>query len=178
MGKAVVTRGIVRLYDWPGPAEFRVKGLLFDAEAEVPESIRFYLCFFPDAASESEASGMLETEHVGYLVNYAAFGSLLYLLAPNLFESIAETEVLGSMVRKVLGNACVIMLASASPEGFERQEAAIRDIIERARGVVVETREAPRVSTLLLASYLRSAAVPRAGRGWGTASTFLDELKV
>jgi hypothetical protein len=169
---------MVRLCDWPGPAEIPIKGLLFDAEVEVPESIRFYLCFFPDAASEAEASGILESEHVGYIANYAAFGSLFYLLAPNLFEGVAETEVLGGLVRKVLGDASVIMLASATPEGFEPQEKALTDIVERARGVIVGTREAPRITALLLASYLRSAAVPRAGRGWGTASTFLEQLKV
>jgi hypothetical protein len=177
-GQAVITKGIVKLCDWPGPAEIQIKGLLFDAEVEVPESIRFYLCFFPDAASEAEASEMLASEHVGYIANCAAFGSLPYLLAPNLFEEVVETEVLGGLVRKVLGNASVIMLASATPEGFETQEKVLTDIVEGTRGVIVDTREAPRITALLLASYLRSAAVPRAGRGWGTASTFLEQLQV
>jgi glycolate oxidase len=177
-GQAVITKGMVKLCDWPGPAEIPIKGLLFDAEVEVPESIRFYLCFFPDAASEAEANDMLASEHVGYITNCAAFGSLLYMLAPNLFEGIAETEVLGGLIRKVLGNASVVMLASASSEGFDTQEKALTDIVQRAGGVIVGTREAPRITALLLASYLRSAAVPRAGRGWGTASTFLEQLKV
>lgn len=177
-GQAVITRGVVRLCDWPGPVEIPMRGLLFDAEVEVPESIRFCLCFFPDAASESETGDMLADERVGYMANYASFGSLLYLMTPNLFEGVSEMEVLGGLIRKVLGNASVVMLAGATPQALEAQEKALNDIVERAGGVVVATTEAPRLAALLLASYIRSAAVPRAGRGWGTPSTFLERLRV
>lgn len=176
--RAIVVRGTVRLQEWPGPSEIKIDGLLFDAKAEVPDSTRFYICFFPDSDSEERAGETLESEHVGYLSNYASFGSLVYCLVPNLFAKVAETEVLGDLMRKVLSNTCVIMLASASPEDLDRQEGSLKSIVGRAGGVVVETRRAPRLASLLLASHFRSAVVPRAGRGWGAASTFLERLEV
>ncbi len=175
--EGIIIKGTVALRDWPGPARLEMRGLLFDAELEVPDSIRFYLCFFPDATTETEAGLALDTEHVGYLVNYAAFGSLVYCLAPNLFTAVAETEALGGILRKVLANACAIMLVGDGP-GLQQQEASLREIVERFRGVVVSTLAAPRITALLIASHLRAAAVPRAGRGWGTPSTFLEQLQV
>lgn len=176
-GQAVVTRGVVRLCEWPGPGMILMRGLLFDAEAEVPDSIRFCLCFFPDAVSEAEAEEMLARERVGYMANYASFGSLLNLMAPNLFEALAGMEGLGGLVRKVLGNAGIIMLAGDLRE-IESQEKALNDTVDRVGGIVVGTREAPRLASLLLACYLRSAVVPRAGRGWGTCSNFIERLEV
>ncbi len=175
--EGIFIRGTVKLREWPGPAGLDMRGLLFDAEMEIPESIRFYLCFFPDATAETEAGLALENEHVGYLTNYAAFGSLVYCLAPNLFGALAETETLGGLLRKVLGNACAIMLAGAM-EDLQKQETSLREIVERFGGIMLGTQAAPRLTALLIASHLRAAAVPRAGRGWGTPSTFLEQLQV
>ena len=151
-----------------GPrTEIKIDGLLFDAKAEIPDSTRYYICFFPDSDSEERAGETLESEHVGYLSNYASFGSLVYCLVPNLFAKVAETEALGDLMRKVLNNTPVIMLASASPEDLDRQEGSLKSIVERAGGVVVETCQDPHLASLLLASHFRSAVVPRAGRGWG-----------
>ncbi len=176
--RAIVTSGTVRLQEWPGPGEIKMDGLLFDAEVEVPESVRFYICLFPHTEAEARTNEALEAEHVGYLANFASLGSLVYCMVPNLFARVAETETLGSLLRKVLGNSCVIMLAGESPEELDRQEASLGSIVDATGGIVIGAGGAPRLASLLLAAYFRSAAVPRAGRGWGTASTFLERLEV
>ena len=175
---AVVVRGTVKLHEWPVPERLEIKGLLFDAELQIPESIRFYLCFFPDEIARAGVSDRLEALQPGYSVKYAALSSLLYCLAPNLFEKITGTEALGSMIKKVLGNSCAVMLASSSPPELEQQERALKAIVDGASGVLVSTQDAPRITALLLACYLRSAVVPRCGRGWAAPCTFLELLTI
>lgn len=175
---AVVTLGKLRLNEWPGPPGIELKGLLFDAEVRVPDSLRFYLCFFPDPEAEARAADELESAHVGYMSNYASFGSMVYCLAPNLFGRVTGTEALGGLLRKVLGNSCVIMLADPDPGELDRRERSLEEIVERAGGFALSAREAPRLASLLFACHYRSAVVPRAGRGWGTPRTFLEKLEV
>jgi hypothetical protein len=175
-GRAVVTKCAVALHAWPGTSGVKMKGLLFDAEVEVPDVVRFLLCFFPDERSMAEAGAALEDGGVGRPAAFAALAPLFYCLAPNLFERVSETEKMGGLVRKALRNAGVIMLTGESREELDHKRAELVKIVDIHGGFLVGTSDAPHVTSLLFSCCFRSAAIPRAGRGWSRDLDFLRNL--
>ncbi len=123
-GLGVFTKCALKLYPWPGPGRVNIKGLLLDAKAEIPENVRFHMCFFPDRKRLADAVYRMGEAEIGYLATRTAVAAFIYTFAPHLLRRIAGTRALRDVLSKGTKWVFVIMLVGATEEEIEYQDAA------------------------------------------------------
>jgi glycolate oxidase len=173
-GMGVFTKAAVKLYNWPGPPQVEVKGLLLNAQAEVPENVRFFMCFFPDRQKLADATYKIGDEELGYLATKTALGAFIYCFAPHLLRKIAGTKALRGVLGKAMQNNFVIMLVGNSRGDVEHQERVLRKIVSEHAGAAMDAMKISPVGALVFMNFFRVSAIPLVYRMGGQFSTALD----
>jgi hypothetical protein len=152
----------------------KVEGLLLDAWAEIPENVRFHMCFFPDRMRLADAVYRIGEAEIGYLATRTALAAFVYTMAPHLLRRIAGTRYLREVLSKAMKWGFYIMLVGASREEVEYQEAVLRQILEEHDGLSVEAMGIPAVGPMVFMNFFRVSAIPMVFRMGGLFSTALD----
>jgi len=173
-GLGVFTKCALKLYEWPGPPQIKVDGLLLDAKAEIPDNIRFHLCFFPDRKRLADAVYDIGEAEIGYLATRTSVASFIYTFAPHLLRNIAKTVTFRALLSRGLKWGFAIMLVGASRDEIEYQEAVLRAIISEHKGLSIETMQIIPIGSMMLMNFLRVTAIPLVFRMGGLFSTALD----
>ena len=172
-GHGVFTRCAIKLFNWPGPKDLETKGLLMDAQSEVPENMRFHMCFFPDQDSLADAVYEIGDAEIGYLATRVSPNVFLYGATPRLFRKLTQTTALRGILSKTLKWMFLIVLVGSSAEEIEYQEAVLRKIISDYRGFSMEMSETPVIGPILPMNFLRVTAIPAIFRLGGLFTTAL-----
>ncbi len=173
-GLGVFTKAAIKLYNWPGPARVETKGLLLDAQSEVPANVRFFMCFFPSRQAVADAVYKFGDEELGYLASKTALGAFMYCFAPHLLRKIAETKALRGVISKALQHNFVTMLVGNSRGDVDFQEKVLRKIVAEHGGAAMEATKISPVGALVFMNFFRVSAIPLVYRMGGQFSTALD----
>jgi len=173
-GLGVFTKCALKLYPWPGPSRVNIRGLLLDAKAEIPENVRFHLCFFPDRKRLADAVYRVGEAELGYLATRTAVAAFIYTFAPHLLRRIAGTRYLREVLSKGVKWGFVIMLVGASEEEIAYQDAALRRILDDHDGLSIEAMGVPAIGSMVFMNFFRVTAIPMVFRMGGLFSTALD----
>ncbi len=173
-GLGVFTKAALKLYNWPGPPNMNVDGILLDAMVEIPEHLRFYLLTFPDRKRLADAVYQLGDYELGYLATRTSPGSFIYSFAPHLLKKIARTRALRALLTRTLKYSFVVVLFGNSPGEIDYQEAVLRRILDEHGGMGLDFTKASPLGSMALMNFLRSTAIPLVFRMGGSFSTALD----
>jgi glycolate oxidase len=172
-GLGVFTKGALKLYNWPGPPQVNIEGTLLDAKAEVPEHVRFHLCFFPDKKKLADATYKIGEAELGYLACKVSVSSFIYTFAPHLLQKITRTKALRNVLSQALRWTYVIMLVGESEEDIEYQEATLKQILSDYGGMSIEQITAPAIGPMVFMNFFRVTAIPMVFRMGGLFCSFL-----
>jgi len=163
-GLGVFTKCAIKLFHWPGPQQMKLDGLLFDARADLPKNVKFYLCFFPNMSSLSHAVYRIGNAEIGYNAFRIALGAYLFLGMPRLYRKLLKTKALRALFEEVFKYCWEIMLVADSEQEMEFQERVLREIVSEAKGLPLDMMLAPPLGSMLLMNVLRSTIPPLAFR--------------
>ncbi len=172
-GHGVFTRCAIKLFNWPGPSELHTEGLLLDAQSEIPENIRFHMCFFPDRDKLADAVYEIGDAEIGYLATRVSPNVFLYGATPRLFRKLTRTSALRSLLSETLKWMFVIVLMGSSREEIEYQDAVVKKIVGDYKGFSLEMTEVPVIGPILPMNFLRVSAIPAIFRLGGLFTTAL-----
>lgn len=136
-GLGVFTGAAIKTFNWPGPPEPEVEGLLFDAKTEVPDNFKVYMCFFPDYERWADAYYKIGEAEITYIMAKNPIGAALWAFAPHLARKIADMPALKTAL-KAAQHGCQLMVAANSTGDLEYQEKTLRKIIDETEGVLLE----------------------------------------
>ena len=173
-GLGVFTKGALKLYNWPGPPQVEIEGLLLDAQAKIPENVRFHLCFFPDRKKLADAVYKIGDAEIGYLATKTSTAAFVYSFAPHLLRKITKTTALRNILSEALRGTFVIMLAGNTKADIECQEATLKKIISDYGGMSIEAMGVPAIGPMVLMNFLRVTAIPMVFRMGGVFCSLLD----
>jgi glycolate oxidase len=172
-GLGVFTRCAIKLYNWPGPPQVKTQGLLLDAKCEVPEELRFHLCFFPDRKSLADAVYKIGESEIGYLATRTSVAAFINTFAPHLLKLISRTGALRDTLSKAMKWGFTIILAGNSEEEIVWQEEVLEKILADFGGSSIEATRVPAIGSMVLMNFLRVTAIPMIFRAGGLFSTAL-----
>ncbi len=172
-GHGVFTRCALKLYNWPGPPQLQTDGLLIDAQSEIPENMKFHICFFPDRKALADATYKIGDSEIGYLATRTSINTFLYGAAPNLFRKVTKTSALRDLLSKTFKWSFIIVLAGDSKGDIDYQQSALKDIIADYGGITMEMMDVPVIGPVLPMNFLRVTAIPTIFRLGGLFTTAL-----
>ena len=172
-GLGVFTKGALKLYNWPGPQQVELEGILLDAKAKVPENVRFHLCFFPNRNKLADAVYKIGDAEIGYMATKTSTAAFVYSMAPHLLREITKTTALRSMLSAALRWTFVIMLAGNTKADIDWQEAALEKIISDHGGFSIEIMGVPAMGPMVFMNFLRVTAIPMVFRMGGLFCSLL-----
>ncbi len=169
-GLGVFTKCALKLYPWPGPAQPHVEGSGVDMQAEVPETLRTYMCVFPDASSFADAGYRICDAEIGYMLCKHAHGSMIAVLMPRLLRKLAGRRHLKEALDAAAHQFQVILLGN-SLEDLELQEDTLRAIMDETGGVLVDLSRVEPMHRMVWWSFIRNSLTPAAFRAGGSFTT-------
>ncbi len=173
-GLGIFTKAAVKLYNWPGPEQVRTEGLLLDAQSEVPDRLRFCMCFWPDRARQDEAVYKINESQLCYIFTRTGLGATVSIATPHLMKKLTGAGALKSaLTRDLKWGSTLIMVADSDGE-MAWKEGVLQEIARQYGGVVVNLTRARPIISMFLMNFLRSTAVPVVFRMGGQMFTALD----
>ncbi len=172
-GHGVFTRCAIKLFPWPGPEQLESEGLLLDAQTEMPDNMKFHICFFPDEKSLADAVYEIGEAEIGYLATRVSPTVFLYGATPRLFRKITQTSAIRNILSKTMKWMFIIVLAGFSERDIDYQESALKKILTDYRGLSLEMTEVPTLGPVLPLNFLRVSAIPAIFRLGGLFTTAL-----
>jgi FAD binding domain len=172
-GLGVFTQGALKLYNWPGPQQVKMEGILLDCKAQVPENIRFHICFFPDRKTLADATYKIGETELGYMATKTSTAAFVYSMAPHTLKQLTKTTALRSLLSEALRWTFVIMLAGNTKDEIAWQEAALKEIISDYGGFAMEIMQAPAMGSMVFMNFFRVTAIPMVFRMGGLFSSLL-----
>jgi len=171
-GNGVFTKCALKLFHWPGPPASEGSGMLLDYAAEVPEELRFYICFFPDKRAFADAGYSLGEAEIGYVVSKASTAGYLLNILPHLLKRLQGKNALRVVLRDSLKYLLMVVLASDSAEEMAYQDSVLKGILREYRGVGMELFHGiPSLGSMFWLNFLRVTIIPLIYRPGGQFST-------
>jgi len=168
-GSGVFTKCALKLFNWPGPPEVDVKGMLFDTEAEVPSNLKAFLCMFPDWESFGNAIYEIGEAEIGYIINKVAIGLLLSVVFPRLTNKLGKAGALRSAL-DALKHDLQFFLVGNSEREIEYQTEVLEEIISKNHGVLLDLESLP-IAGMFWWGFVRNFVPPILFRPGGTFYT-------
>ena len=173
-GLGVFTKVALKLYNWAGPPQLKIEGLLLDAKTERPENIRFHLCGFPNLEKQKDAVYKMGEAELGYIATRAAAAAFVFTFAPHLLRKISRTTALRDVLSEALKGVFTIMLVGNTAAEIEYQDAALKKIVSDHGGFTIEAMSVPPIGSMVLMNFLRASAICMVFRMGGLFATALD----
>lgn len=173
-GLGIFTRAAIKLYNWPGPPQIKTDGLLLDAVSEVPDNLKFCMCFWPDRKSQDEAVYKINESELCYIFSRTGLGAMISIAAPHLMKILTKTSALRKMITGDLKWGCTLIMVADSPGEMAYKEGVLAEIARQYGGAVIDVGKAKPMIRMFLMNFLRSTAVPVIFRMGGQMFTALD----
>jgi glycolate oxidase len=173
-GLGIFTKAAIKLYNWPGPPRVETEGLLLDAQSEVPENVRFCMCFWPDRKSQDEAIYKINESELCYIFTRTGLGSTVSIATPHLMKKLTGAGTLKSILTRDLKHGCTLVMVADSDGEMAYKEGVLKEIARQYGGVVVNLTSVRPIISMFLMNFLRSTAVPVVFRMGGQMFTALD----
>ena len=170
----VFTKCAIKLYNWPGPARMKSEGLVLDSKVEVPDNLRFYMIFFPDARRFADAMYAMGEAEIGYASVRIAPVAYTALMMPHSGMSILDTTALRSILSETLAYPLTFVLAGDSREETEYQEAVLKQIVLDHGAFMLDVNKMGPMASFMPLNFLRVSIIPLAFRPGGIFGTCLD----
>lgn len=173
-GLGIFTKCAVKLFNWPGPPEINVEGLLLDARSEVPENAAFYLTFFENGEKLSNAVYEMGNAELGYLAGKTSVAAYVGCFAPRLLRLIGEkTKAVKSIFNQTMRDTFMVLIMGDTKEETAHQVKVLKKITDDNGGLAIEVTGIKQIAELFFMSFLRSSAIPLAFRMGGMFGTAL-----
>jgi glycolate oxidase len=173
-GLGIFTKAAIKLYNWPGPPQVKTEGLLLDARSEVPENLRFCMCFWPDRASQDEAIYKINESQLCYIFSRTGLGSTISIATPHLMKILTKTKAIRDTLTGDMKWGCTLIMVADSAGEMAYKEGVLAEIARRYGGAVINLNKAKPLISMFLMNFLRSTAVPVVFRMGGQMFTALD----
>ena len=144
----VITKAAMKLYHWPGPAEFDLEGQSPNYNlSEIPPNFMVRYFSFPSVAQMYEAELKIgESE-----IMFALMGFNVAMLSANISPNMEiELETIEKLNKEVQGPGFYVIVAANSPEEFEYNKKVLAKIISDTSGKSLAMVEDPKVGALVL----------------------------
>ena len=144
----VITKAAMKLYHWPGPAEFPLEGMSPNYNlSEIPTNFMVRYFSFPSTEKMYEAELKIgESE-----IMFALMGFNAAMLSANISSNMEkELEILEKLKKEVQGPGFYVIVAANSPEEFEYDKKVLEKIISETNGKSLGMVEDPKVAALVL----------------------------
>jgi len=175
-GLGIFTACAVKLFPWPGPPDAGAEGLLLDGGADLPDTMRLYICSFPDRASFAEACYRIASSEIGYLHCKNAVGALLSALTPRLMGKLVRHARLRSALLSQR-YTFQFLIAAQTREEFYYQRSVLKRIIADTEGVCLDMSDFPTLHRVMLWGFLRASLPPLIFRRGGSFNTSFGALE-
>jgi glycolate oxidase len=152
----VFTRAAVKLYHWPGPANFPVEGLSPKYTlSEIPANMMARYYSFPSVDKMWQAELKIgESE-----ISYELMGFNAAMVSCNITTcNEEEEEVFAKMSKEVQGPGFFVIIAGNSAADFEYKKKVLEKIVSDNNGKSLKTVEDPEVEGILLCQCIRISA--------------------
>jgi len=133
----VFTKCALKLFNWPGPPQPEVKGLLLDAKTKVASNFKLYLCTFPDREKFSDAAYKIGEAEIGYIQVKNAIGLMLATMMPHLLKKLSRADALKKALGAI-GHQFMIMFAAHSQNELDYQMKVLSQIVSENQGVLLD----------------------------------------
>ncbi len=173
-GLGIFTRVALKLYNWPGPPEMKLDGIMLDAKQEVPERISFYMCFFPDKQSFADAMYELGEAEISLQCPAHRFRRLFQHSHPAPHETIKKTTAVKSMIRDSFKFTLALLMAGNSDREMEYQVKVMNAIVAKHGGIAMDATKIKDFFSMLFLSFVRGTIPALVFRAGGSFSTALD----
>lgn len=173
-GLGIFTKAAIKLYNWPGPPQIKTEGLLLDARSEVPENLRFCMCFWPDRKSQDEAIYKINESELCYIFSRTGLGATISIATPHLMKFLTKTKAIRKAVTGDMKWGCTIIMVADSAGEMAYKEGVLSEIARQYGGAIINLTEAKPIIRMFLMNFLRSTAVPVVFRMGGQMFTALD----
>jgi glycolate oxidase len=151
----VFTKAAIKLYHWPGPAQFPVAGISPQYTlSEIPANLMARYYSFPSVAKMWQAELKIGENELAY----ALYGVCLSMIAANITtRNEEEEEVFQKLNLEALGPGFFIILAGHSAGDFEFKKKALAKIVAEADGQSLKSVEDPQTEGILLCQCIRTS---------------------
>lgn len=152
----VFTKGAVKLYHWPGPAQFPVIGVSPQYYLkEIPPNMMARYYSFPSVEKMYEAEHKIGESEIAFEL----MGFNVSMVAANISTNIEEEEeVYNRLKAEVIGPGFFIIIAGNSLEDFAYKKRVLQQIILETGGKSLEAIEDPLTEGILLTQCIRISA--------------------
>lgn len=153
----VITKAAMKLYHWPGPAEFALEGQSpnYGLGEKLPPNFMVRYYSFPSYDKMYEAELKIgESE-----IMFELMGFNVAMLSANVSSTLEkELQFLEQAKKQVQGPGFYIIIAANSPEEFEYDQKVLQQIISETNGKSLELIEDPKAAELILIHGVRISA--------------------
>lgn len=171
-GMGVFTKVALKLFNWPGPSFVKTKGMMLDAQSEVPDNFKIFFCYFPDSKRFADACYQIGEAELGYNSLRLSTAGMVDVVAPHLFEKIAETKNLKRIISETMKYPYIMILAGSSSHDIEYQVKALKKIMDDTDGFCMDITKMKPAGGMIFMAFIRAtlpAMVFRRGGAFATA---------
>lgn len=166
-GIGVFTRCALKLYNWAGPKETKVDGVLLDSKAETSENQRIYICLLPDWEQYGEYLYKLIDAEIAVIQCKNAIGSILACFLPRLFKKITGTKNMKDAIGGAFQHLSIVTFDANSKRELEYQEKTLRQIVSETGGVLIDVSKLKALHGSLYWNIARASIPPLIFRAGG-----------
>jgi glycolate oxidase len=173
-GLGIFTRCALKLYNWPGPPLMDIDGIMLDAKMKVPENVGYFMCFFPDRKSFSDAMYKIGEAEIAYNALRTSFGGYLDILTPRLFRKLEHAGALRSMITRTFKFTLALLFAAESERELDYQKKVLHAIMREHGAFAMDVTQMEDFFSMLFMSFVRATIPALVFRMGGSFSTALD----
>ncbi len=152
----VFTKAAVKLYHWPGPAAYDIKGISPHYElGEIPPNMMARYYSFPSVEKMWQAEISIGEAEIAFEL----MGFNISMVAANITTSNEEEEeTFNRLNAEVQGPGFFVIIAGNSAADFAYKKKVLEEIVARAGGRSLQAVEDPRIEGILLCQCTRISA--------------------
>ena len=170
-GMGVFTRAGIKVYSWPGPAEYETEGVSpHYGPKEVPKNFFYAYYSFPTIEDMCEAQRKLSESEIAFEI----MGFNIGMVAGNMATSNPESIKLFEQFRQqIQGRGFQVILAGNSQADFEYKRRVLKEIMDEHHGKSLEPLDDPKIGAgfiwrcIRISGSIRECSRRRGARGGG-----------
>jgi glycolate oxidase len=164
----VFTKAAQKVYPWPGPIEFPLKGISPNYTlSEIPANLMARYYSFPSAEKMYEAELKIGESEISYELMCFNIAMVSSNITNNNEEDVETFERLRKLVQ---GPGFLLIVAGNTAEEFQYNQKVLRQILSETNGKSLEPVEDPEIAGKLLCQCIRVSASIRETFRFGKAS--------
>ncbi len=173
-GLGIFTRVALKLYNWPGPPEMKIDGIMLDAKQDIPERFSMIFCFFPNRKSFSDSMYDMCEEELCYNAMRSSFGGYIDTMMPRFFRKMEHTTAVRSLIKDTFKYTLLMVIASDSDGEHAHKTKVLHAIIAKHGGFAVDAATMKDAQSMVFMGFLRATIPALVFRMGGSFSTALD----